>query len=191
FNLLKDLRREIAREHHLPPYVIFQDPSLEAMATTYPITIDELRLIPGVGDGKAKRYGKEFVELIKLHVEENEIERPDDFRMRAVAGKGNVKIFLIQCTDRKIGLDDLARDKGMDFDDLLTELEAIVYSGYKINIDYYLNSTMDKDIHDDLYNYFRQSESDDLQEAIDYFDGDYTEQEVRLVRIQFLSDMGN
>ena len=192
FSMLKDLRKEIAQQKKLPPYVIFQDPSLEAMATTYPITLDELKLIPGVGEGKAKRYGLQFVELIKRHVEENEIERPEDFRMRAVASKSNVKIYLITGTDRKIGLDELAKDKGMDMDELLDELEAIVYSGYKINIGYYVDAVMDQDIHDDIYNYFRESESDDLQRAIDELgEDDYTEEEIRLVRIQFLSDMGN
>ena len=192
FSMLKDLRKEIAQQKKLPPYVIFQDPSLEAMATTYPITLDELKLIPGVGEGKAKRYGQKFVELIKRHVDENEIERPEDFRMRAVASKSNVKIYLITGTDRKIGLDELAKDKGMDMDELLDELEAIVYSGYKINIGYYVDSVMDQDIHDDIYNYFRESESDDLQTAIDELgEDDYTEEEIRLVRIQFLSDMGN
>ncbi|MBR5727471.1 MAG: DNA helicase RecQ [Muribaculaceae bacterium] len=191
FSMLKDLRKEIAQQNKLPPYVIFQDPSLEAMATTYPITIDELKLIPGVGEGKAKRYGDKFVELIKRHVEENEIERPEDFRMRAVASKSNVKIYLITGTDRKIGLDELAKDKGMDMDELLDELEGIVYSGYKINIGYYVDMVMDDDIHDDIYEYFRESESDDLQTAIDELGEDYTEEEIRLVRIQFLSDMGN
>ncbi len=191
FSMLKDLRKEIAQQKKLPPYVIFQDPSLEAMATTYPITIDELKLIPGVGEGKAKRYGNKFVELIKRHVDENEIERPEDFRMRAVASKSNVKIYLITGTDRKIGLDELAKDKGMDMDELLDELEAIVYSGYKINIGYYVDMIMDDDIHDDIYEYFRESESDDLQTAIDELGEDYTEEEIRLVRIQFLSDMGN
>ena len=191
FSMLKDLRKEISQQMKLPPYVIFQDPSLEAMATTYPITLDELKLIPGVGEGKAKRYGQKFVELIKRHVDENEIERPEDFRMRAVASKSNVKIYLITGTDRKIGLDELAKDKGMDMDELLDELEAIVYSGYKINIGYYVDAVMDQDIHDDIYNYFRESESDDLQTAIDELGDDYTEEEIRLVRIQFLSDMGN
>ncbi|MBQ9218130.1 MAG: DNA helicase RecQ [Muribaculaceae bacterium] len=191
FSMLKDLRKEIAQQMQLPPYVIFQDPSLEAMATTYPITIEELKLIPGVGEGKAKRYGQKFVELIKRHVDENEIERPEDFRMRAVASKSNVKIYLITGTDRKIGLDELAKDKGMDMDELLDELESIVYSGYKINIGYYVDMVMDQDIHDDIYDYFRESESDDLQEAIQELGDDYTEEEIRLVRIQFLSDMGN
>lgn len=191
FSMLKDLRKEIAQQNKLPPYVIFQDPSLEAMATTYPITIDELKLIPGVGEGKAKRYGDKFVELIRRHVDENEIERPEDFRMRAVASKSNVKIYLITGTDRKIGLDELAKDKGMDMDELLDELEGIVYSGYKINIGYYVDMVMDDDIHDDIYEYFRESESDDLQTAIAELGDDYTEEEIRLVRIQFLSDMGN
>ena len=191
FSMLKDLRKEIAQQKHLPPYVIFQDTSLEAMATTYPITIDELKLIPGVGEGKAKRYGDKFIDLIRRHVDENEIERPEDFRMRSVANPSNVKIYLIKGTDRKIGLEELAKDKGMEMDELLDELESIVYSGYKINIGYYVDMVMDQDIHDDIYEYFRESESDDLQLAIEELGEDYTEEEIRLVRIQFLSDMGN
>lgn len=192
FSMLKDLRKQVARRHDLPPYVIFQDPSLEAMATTYPISVDELKLIPGVGDGKAKRYGKEFVELIKRHVEENEIERPDDFRMRAVPNKSNAKIYLIQGIDRKTDLVALANSRGMDFNQLLDELESIVYSGYKINIDYYINDMMDEDIQEDIFDYFRNSETDDLQRAFDELGlEDYKEEEIRLVRIKFLSEMGN
>lgn len=192
FAMLKNMRKDIAQQKQLPPYVIFQDPSLEAMATTYPISLDELKLIPGVGEGKAKRYGQSFVDLIKAYVEENEIERPEDFRMRAVPSKSNIKIFLIAGTDRKIGLDELAKDKGMSMSELLDELEGIVYSGYKIDIGYYVDAVMDQYIHDDIYEYFKESESDDLQLAIDEFEGDdYTEEEIRLVRIQFLSDMGN
>ena len=192
YSMLKDLRKEIAQKLKLPPYVVFQDPSLEAMATTYPVTLDELKLIPGVGDGKAKRYGKDFVELIQMHVEENEIERPDDFRMRAMPNKSNSKIYLIQGIDRKTDLSSLAESRGMDFDELLTELESIVYSGYKINIDYYINQQIDEDIQEDIFDYFRNSETDDLQAAIDELGlDDYKEEEIRLVRIKFLSEMGN
>lgn len=192
FKMLQHLCKEVAARHHLPPYVIFHDPSLEAMSTTYPITLDELKLVPGVGDGKARRYGKEFVELIKKYVDENEIERPDDFRMRAIPKKSNVKIFLIQGIDRKISLDSLAESRGMSFDELLTELETIVYNGYKINIDYYIEQTMDADIQQDIFEYFRECEVDDLAKAIEELGEDeYTEKEVRLVRIKFLSEMGN
>ncbi|MBO7609758.1 MAG: DNA helicase RecQ [Muribaculaceae bacterium] len=192
FSMLKDLRKQVARHHNLPPYVIFQDPSLEAMATTYPITLDELKLIPGVGDGKAKRYGKDFIELIKRHVDQNEIERPEDFRMRAMPNKSNAKIYLIQGIDRKTDLSSLAESRDMDFDELLDELESIVYSGYKINIDYYINEVVDQDIQDDIFDYFRNSETDDLQTAFDELGlEDYKEEEIRLVRIKFLSEMGN
>ena len=175
----------------MPPYVIFQDPSLEAMATTYPISIEELQNIPGVGAGKAKRYGKEFVEIIKRHVDENEIERPEDLRFRSVANKSKMKISIIQGIDRKIALDELADSKGLEFEELLDEIEAIVYSGTKINIDYFLNEIMDEDHQEDIFEYFRESESDDLEAAIQELGADYTEEEIRLVRVKFMSEMGN
>ena len=191
FNILKDLRKKIAREHELPPYVIFQDPSLEAMSTTYPINLDELQNIPGVGAGKAKRYGKEFVEIIKKHVEENEIERPEDLRVRSVANKSKLKIYLIQGIDKKVDLDALADGKDLDFNELLDEIEAIVYSGTKINIDYYLNEVMDDEHLQDIFDYFKESESDSIAEAEEELGSEYTEEEIRLVRIKFLSEMGN
>jgi ATP-dependent DNA helicase RecQ len=185
------LRKKIAKEHQLPPYVIFQTPSLEAMATTYPISIEELQNIPGVGAGKAKRYGKEFVEIIKKHVEDNEIERPDDMRVRSVPNKSKLKIYLIQGIDRKIALDALAESKGLDFGELLDEIEAIVYSGTKINIDYFIDEIMDEDHQDDIFDYFKESESDDIADAEKELGPDYSEEEIRLVRIKFLSEMGN
>lgn len=191
FNILKDLRKKIAREHELPPYVIFQDPSLEAMSTTYPINLDELQNIPGVGAGKAKRYGKEFVEIIKKHVEENEIERPEDLRVRSVANKSKLKIYLIQGIDKKVDLDALADGKDLDFNELLDEIEAIVYSGTKINIDYYLNEVMDDEHLQDIFDYFKESESDSIADAEEELGSEYTEEEIRLVRIKFLSEMGN
>lgn len=191
YAILRDLRKKIAQKLELPPYVIFQDPSLEAMATTYPINIDELQNIPGVGAGKAKRYGEEFVKLIKRHVEENEIERPEDLRVRSVANKSKLKISIIQSIDRKIALDELAESKGLDFDDMLDEVEAIVYSGTKINIDYFLNEVMDEDHQLDIFEYFKESESDDLSTAVNELGSDYTEEEIRLVRIKFLSELGN
>lgn len=190
-SMLKDLRKQVARRNNLPPYVIFQDPSLDAMATTYPITIEELSLIPGVGVGKAKRYGKEFVELITRYVQDNEIDRPEDFRVLSVASKSNVKIKLIQSIDRKISLDAIAESNHIDFEELLTEIESIVYAGYKINIDYYVNEIIDSDIQDELFDYFRESESDDLDEAIEELGPDYPEEEIRLMRIKFISEMGN
>ena len=191
YSILKALRKKIAKRLELPPYVIFQDPSLEAMATTYPITIEELQNIPGVGAGKAKRYGEEFVKVIKAHVEENEIERPEDLRVRTVANKSKLKVSIIQAIDRKIALDELAESKGLEFGELLDEIEAIVYSGTKINIDYFLHEIMDDEHIDDIFDYFKESESDSLEDAIEEFGMEYSEEEIRLIRIKFLSEMGN
>ena len=191
YSILKDLRKKIAKRLELPPYVIFQDPSLEAMATTYPITIEELQNIPGVGAGKAKRYGEEFVKVIKAHVEENEIERPEDLRVRTVANKSKLKVSIIQAIDRKIALDELAESKGLEFGELLDEIEAIVYSGTKINIDYFLHEIMDDEHIDDIFDYFKESESDSLEDAIEEFGMEYSEEEIRLIRIKFLSERGN
>lgn len=191
YSILKDLRKKIAKRLELPPYVIFKDPSLEAMATTYPITIEELQNIPGVGAGKAKRYGEEFVKVIKAHVEENEIERPEDLRVRTVANKSKLKVSIIQAIDRKIALDELAESKGLEFGELLDEIEAIVYSGTKINIDYFLHEIMDDEHIDDIFDYFKESESDSLEDAIEEFGMEYSEEEIRLIRIKFLSEMGN
>ncbi|MDE6267855.1 MAG: DNA helicase RecQ [Muribaculaceae bacterium] len=191
YSILKDLRKKVAKKHSLPPYVIFQDPSLEAMATTYPITVDELANIPGVGAGKARRYGKDFVDVIRQHVEENEIERPEDLRVRSVANKSKLKISIIQAIDRKIALDELAISKDLEFGELLDEIEAIVYSGTKINIGYFIDDIMDEDRQEDIFEYFKESESDDLNEAIKELGGDYSEEEIRLMRIKFLSELGN
>ena len=191
YSILKDLRKKIAKRLELPPYVIFQDVSLEAMATTYPITLEELQTIQGVGAGKAKRYGEDFIKVIKVHVEENEIDRPEDLRVRTVANKSKLKISIIQGIDRKIALDELAESKGLDFGELLDEVEAIVYSGTKINIDYFLDEVMDEDHLDDIFDYFKESESDDLEAAIEELGSEYTEEEIRLVRIKFISEMGN
>ena len=189
YAILKDLRKKIAKKLELPPYVIFQDPSLEAMATTYPVTLEELQNIPGVGAGKAKRYGEEFVKVIKKHCDENEIERPEDLRVRTVANKSKLKVSIIQGIDRKIALDELAESKGLEFSDLLDEVEAIVYSGTKINIDYFLEEVIDEDHIEDIFEYFKEAESDDLEAAIEELGRDYTEEEIRLVRIKFLSEM--
>ena len=191
YNILRDLRKKIAKKLELPPYVIFQDPSLEAMATTYPITFEELQNIPGVGSGKAKRYGDEFLKVIKAHVEENEIERPEDLRVRSVANKSKLKISIVQGIDRKIPLDALAESKGLEFGELLDEIEAIVYSGTKISIDYFLNDIMDDDRQADIFEYFRESDTDKLEDAIEELGNEYSEEEIRLVRIKFLSELGN
>jgi ATP-dependent DNA helicase RecQ len=191
YSMLKDLRKRVSKKLNLPPYVIFQDPSLEAMATTYPINMEELQNVPGVGAGKAKRYGEEFLSLIRKHVDENEIERPEDLRVRTVANKSKLKVSIIQAIDRKIALDDVAVTKGLDFADLLDEIEAIVYSGTKLNIDYFLYEIMDADHIDDIIDYFRESATDSIQDALNELGGEFTEEEVRLVRIKFISEMGN
>ena len=193
FSMLKDLRKKYSKQAGLPAFVIFQDPSLEAMATTYPVSIEELANIPGVGMGKAKKYGEEFVSLIRKHVEENEIERPEDLRVLSVAKRSEKKISIIQAIDRRIALDDIAESKGLDFDELLDELESIVYSGTKINIDYFLVQIMDEDKINDIFEYFRdEAESDDIRTALkELGEDDYSEQEIRLVRIKFISEVGN
>ncbi|MBE6318080.1 MAG: DNA helicase RecQ [Bacteroidales bacterium] len=191
YAILNDLRKNIAKKLNLPPYVIFQDPSIEAMATTYPINMDELQNITGVGAGKAMRYGKEFIELIKKHVEDNEIERPEDLRVRSVANKSKLKISIIQGIDRKIPLDELAESRGIEYSELLAEIEAIVYSGTKINIRYYLDAVMGEDHQEEVFEYFRDSDSDDISVALSELGEEYTEEEIRLVRIKFLSEFGN
>ncbi len=191
YSIMKDLRKKLSKKLDVPPYVIFQDPSLEAMATTYPVTIEELQNIPGVGAGKAKRYGQDFVELIKRHVQENEIERPEDLRVRTVANKSKIKVFIVQSIDRKVALDDIAVTKGLEFSELLDEIEAIVYSGTKISIDYFLTEVMDEEHIEDIYLYFKESETDGMKEAVDELGNTYTEEEIRLVRIKFISEMAN
>ena len=191
YSILKDLRKKTAKMNNLPPYVIFQDPSLEAMATTYPISLEELQNVPGVGAGKAKRYGEEFVKVIKAHVEENEIERPADLRVRSVANKSRIKISIIQAIDRKIDLDELANTKCMEFSELLDEIEAIVYSGTKININYFINEVIDEDHQEDIFEYFKEADTDALSAAIKELGSEYTEDEIRLMRIKFISELGN
>ncbi len=190
FSIMKDLRKKMAKKLDVPPYVIFQDPSLESMATLYPITIEELQNIPGVGAGKAKRYGAEFLEVIKRHVEENEIERPEDMRVKTVANKSKMKVEIVQAIDRKVALDDLAESKGMEFSELLDEVESIVFSGTKINIDYFIREVIDEDSIEDIFLYFQEADSDSLSDAVEEL-GMYSEEEIRLVRVKFLSDMAN
>lgn len=174
YSMLKDLRKKMSKNLEVPPYVIFQDPSLEAMATLYPVSIEELQNIPGVGAGKAKRYGEEFCKLIKRHCDENEIERPEDIRIKTVASKSKIKVSIIQAIDRKVALDDLAISKGLDFNELLSEVESIVYSGTKLNIDYFLNEILDEEQISDIYEYFRESTTDDLEEALAELEDDYS-----------------
>ena len=191
YAMLKNLRKKLSKQLDLPPYVIFQDPSLEAMATTYPITIDELKNIPGVGEGKAKRYGEEFCALIKRHCEENEIDRPEDIRIRTVANKSKLKVAIINAIDRKVALDDLAISKGVEFDELLDDIESIVYSGTKLNIDYFLEEILDEENMNEIYDYFKSSDTDNIDIAVEELGGEYSEEEIRLVRVKFISEMGN
>ena len=191
-SMLKDLRKKWANKLERPPYVIFQDVSIDQMATDYPVTLDELKNIQGVGEGKIRKpYAAEFVSLIKKYCDENEIERQTDLRVRTVAKKSVLKVNIIQSIDRQVALDDIANAKGMEFEDLLTEVEAIVYSGTKLNIDYFLEEVMDDDHVDDIYEYFRESETDDIEAALDELGNDYSEDEIRLVRIKFISEMAN
>jgi len=191
YAMLKQLRKDVAERNNVPPYVIFQDVSLEQMAVMYPINLEELQNIPGVGVGKAKRYGKEFCELIERHCTANDIERPEELRVRTVAKKSMNKVKIIQAIDRQIPLDDIASTESIDFNELLDEIEAIVYSGTKLNIDYFLEEVMDEDHIEDIYEYFRTSDTDNIPVACEELGGDYSEEEIRLVRIKFLSEMAN
>ncbi|NMC38693.1 MAG: DNA helicase RecQ [Bacteroidales bacterium] len=192
FSILKDLRKKISKLKDIPPFVIFQDPSLEDMAIQYPITLDELQNISGVGAGKAQRYGKEFVDIIKKYVEEKEIIRPLDMVVKSVVNKSGIKVYIIQSIDMKRPLEDIAEAKGLEMNELLTEIEAIVNYGTRINLDYYINMVMDEERQHDIYAYFREeAESDSLEEAIKELGNEYEEEEIRLMRIKFLSEMGN
>ena len=190
YSILKDLRKKVAKKVGLPPYVIFQDPSLESMATTYPITIEELADISGVGMGKARRYGQEFINVIRRHVEDNEIERPEDMKVRTVPNKSKVKINIVHLIDRKIPLDEIANSMGLDFDELLEHIEGILNAGTKIDINYYVDEILDEDQQDDIYEHFKESEMGDLNTAYKELGDEYTEDEIRLVRIKFLAEMG-
>jgi ATP-dependent DNA helicase RecQ len=190
--MMKDLRKDISKKEGLPPFVIFQDPSLEDMAIQYPITEEELKQITGVGAGKAKRYGKPFLELIKQYVEENDIIRPNDMVIKSVVNKSGLKIYIIQSIDRKLPLDDVARAKNLSFDELLTEIEHIVSSGTKIDIDYYIQEHVDEYHQEDIYDYFSEAETDSVQDALDELgESEYSEDEIRLMRIKFMSEMAN
>jgi len=192
FSILKDLRKKISKLKEVPPFVIFQDPSLEDMAIQYPVTLDELQNISGVGAGKAQRYGKEFVEIIKKYVEEKEIIRPLDMVVKSVVNKSGIKVYIIQSIDMKRPLEDIAEAKGLEMNELISEIEAIVNAGTRINLDYYINSVIDEERQNDIYLYFREeAESDSLEEAIKELGSEFEEEEIRLVRIKFLSEMGN
>ena len=190
--MLKDLRKSVAKKRGHQPWVIFGDPSLDDMSIMYPVTYDELKNCQGVGEGKARKFGKEFIELIARYVEENEIERPDDFVMKSIVNKSVNKVFIIQSVDRKMPLDDIADSKGLDMEELLDEIETIVFSGTKLNLDYYIKQTLDDDIVDEIYEYFKnEAESDSLASAMEDLGDDYDEMEVRLVRIKFLCEVAN
>ena len=190
-SLLRDLRRTIAKEKKLPPFVIFQDPSLEEMATRYPITMDELKEITGVGEGKAQKFGEAFLDLIRKYVEENEIERPQDLLVRSVPGKSGLKVTIIQAVDRKTPLDEVARLKGVEMSEILDELESIVNSGTKLDLNYYIGKIYDKNDLDDIYDILRNSENASLDDVLAEYDDVYSEEELRLARIKFISDLGN
>ncbi|WP_294140607.1 DNA helicase RecQ [uncultured Sanguibacteroides sp.] len=191
FAILKDLRKKIAKKNNLPPYVIFQDPSLEDMCINYPITLEELANIQGVGTGKAQKYGKEFVEVIKQYVDDNEIERAQDMVVKTVANKSKFKVYIIQNIDRQIDLEDIASAEGLSFEELIKEMEAIVFSGTKLNIDYYINKILDEEQQQEIFDYFMEAKSDNIGDAYDEFDGDYAEEDLRLMRLKFHSKHGN
>ncbi|EID75705.1 ATP-dependent DNA helicase RecQ [Imtechella halotolerans] len=189
--MLKDLRKRVAKKLEVPPFAVFQDPSLEDMALKYPINIEELTNVHGVGDGKAKKYGKDFVQLIARYVQENEITRPDDLVVKSTGANSALKLYIIQSVDRKLPLDDIAAAKGLEMSDFIKEMEQIVYSGTKLNIDYWIDEILDEDQQEELYEYFLEAETDKISNAIEEFDGDYEDDEIRLYRIKFISEVAN
>jgi ATP-dependent DNA helicase RecQ len=193
FNILKDLRKKVSKTKNLPPFVIFQDNSLEDMAIQYPINMEELQNIVGVGAGKAQRYGNEFIELIKSYVEEKEIIRPQDMVVKSVVNKSGMKVYIIQAIDRKMSLDDICEAKNLEMPDLLTEIEAIVNSGTKLNIDYYINEILDEEHQEEIFQYFKEeAQSESVEDALKNLgDDEYSEEEIRLMRVKFMSELGN
>jgi len=189
--MLKDLRKQNAKKLGVPPFVIFQDPSLEDMALKYPITLDELSNVHGVGDGKAKKYGKDFVQLIANYVEENDIIRPEDMVVKSTGSNSALKLYMIQNVYRKLPLDDIARAKGMNMKEFIKEMESIVFSGTKLNINYWIDDILDDDQQEEIHDYFMESDTDKIDIAIDEFDGDYDDEELRLYRIKFISEVAN
>lgn len=191
-SMLKDLRKSVAKKMNLQQWVIFSDASLEDMSIMYPVTYDELKNCQGVGEGKARKFGKEFIELIGKYVQENEIDRPDDFVVKSTVNKSANKVFIIQSVDRKLPLEDIAEARGMEMEELLDEIEAIVYSGTKLDLNYYISENLDDDTVEDIYSYFKDdAESDSLDEAMEELGQDYDERDVRLVRIKFLCEVAN
>ena len=189
--MLKDLRKQNAKRIGVPPFVIFQDPSLEDMALKYPVSFEELSNVHGVGDGKAKRYGKDFIELIGRYVKEHDIERLDDFIVKSTGLNSALKLYIIQNIDRKLPLDDIASAKGMDMSDFIKEMEAIVFSGTKLNIDYWIDEVLDEEQQEEIHDYFMESETDKIDDAMEEFDGEYDDEELRLYRIKFISEVAN
>jgi len=189
--LLLSLRKEVAAAGEVPPYAVFQEYSLEDMCLKYPISEEELVNINGVGEGKAKRYGKKFLDLIQKYIEENQILRPDDLVVKSRGINSSLKLYLIQSVDRKLPLEDIAAAKGMEMETLITQMETIVFAGTKLNIDYYLEDLFDEDQLDELYEYFIASESDSIEKALEEFEGDYEEEELRLYRMKFMSEIAN
>jgi ATP-dependent DNA helicase RecQ len=189
--MLRDLRKKVSKKLGVPPFVVFQDPSLEDMALKYPITIDELTNIHGVGEGKAKKYGNEFVALISRYVEDNDIIRPDDLVVKSPGANSAYKVYIIQNIDRKLSLEDIASAKGLNMDTLIKEMEQIVYSGTKLNIKYWIDEMLDDDQQEEIHDYFMESETDRIEDALKEFDGDYDIDELRLMRIKFISEVAN
>jgi ATP-dependent DNA helicase RecQ len=189
--MLKDLRKRNAKKLGVPPFVIFQDPSLEDMALKYPISIDELSNVHGIGESKAKKYGKDFVGMIADYVEENDILRPDDMIVKSTGTNSAIKLYIIQNVDRKLPLSDIASSKGMEMRVFIKEMESIVFSGTKLNINYWIDDILDEDQQEEIHEYFMESESDKIDEAIEEFDGDYDDEELRLYRIKFMSEVAN
>ena len=189
--MLKDLRKTNAKKLSVPPFVIFQDPSLDDMALKYPITLSELSNVHGVGDGKANKYGKDFIDLISKYVKENDIIRPDDMVVKSTGTNSALKLYIIQNVDRKLPLDDIASSKGMEMVDFIKEMEAIIFSGTKLNIDYWINDVLDDDQQEEIHDYFMEAETDNIDTAIEEFEGDYDDEELRLFRIKFISEVAN
>jgi ATP-dependent DNA helicase RecQ len=190
-DMLLDLRKSISKQKNIPPFVIFQEPSLKDMCFQYPITMDELTNIQGVGTGKASRYGQPFLELIRSYVDENDIERPQDLVVKSLINKSGLKVQLIQNIDRKLPLEDIGKSQGKSMEEIIDEIEGIVASGTRVNINYYINDILDPDNQEEIYDYFSEAETDDISLAYKEFDGDYSEEELRLMRIKFMSEMAN
>ncbi len=189
--MLKDLRKNIAKKLGVPPFAVFQDPSLDDMALKYPISLEDLANVHGVGEGKASKYGAEFIKLIAKYVDENDILRPDDLVVKSTGVNSGLKLYIIQNTDRKLPLMDIANSKGLSMEELIKEMEAIIFSGTKLNITYSLEDLLDEEQQEEIFDYFMEAESDKIQDALDEFDGDYDEEELRLMRIKFINEVAN